>query len=386
MKAVICGAGISGLTLAWWLAQDGWEVTLVERAAGPRDEGYMIDFFGSGFDAAERMGLLERLRAVAYKVDEVVFANGNGERQAALNYIDLRKALDGKLLSLMRGDLERVLYDVLPDSVARHYDCTITDLRNSRDGVRVTLSDGTTLNADLLAGADGIHSDVRARVFGPESRFFRNLGFQTAAYIYRDAATLAALHGDFTLATVPKRTAGLYGLRDGRVAAFLVHHAGKAPLPRDRVTALRAEFDRFGWLMPTALAHAGDGPIYYDHVAQIEMRHWQKDRVVLLGDACAAVSLLAGQGASMGMAMAYVLAEELRGAKDIPTALKAYERRLQPELRTRQKAGRGAAASFVPMTRFQLWLRDTMLRLARWRIFSFLLTPLFLAGGKSFIR
>jgi 2-polyprenyl-6-methoxyphenol hydroxylase-like FAD-dependent oxidoreductase len=332
------------------------------------------------------MGLLERLRAVAYKVDEVIFADGDGRPRASLSYIHLRKALDGKLLSLMRGDLERVLYDVLPGNVVRRHGCTIADLRNEPDGVRVTLSDGTVLDADLLAGADGIHSDVRARVFGPESRYFRNLGFQTAAYIYRDAASLAALHGDFTLATVPKRTAGLYGLRDGRVAAFLVHYAAKAPLPADRVAALRKEFGNLGWLMPTALAHAGDGPIYYDHVAQIEMPLWRKDRVVLLGDACAAVSLLAGQGASMGMAMAYVLAEELRGAKDISAGLRAYERRLKPELRARQKAGRGAAASFVPMTRFQLWLRDTMLRLARRRVFSFLLTPLFLAGGKSFIR
>lgn len=386
MKAVICGAGISGLSLAWWLARDGWQVTMIERAPGPREEGYMMDFFGSGFDAADRMGLLDALRAVAYRIDDIVFADEAGRPEASLSYADIRKALDGKLMSIMRGDLERVLVDALPPTVVRRYGTTIGQIRNGRTGVSVTLDDGTVLDADLLAGADGIHSPVRAAIFGPQKRFFRDLGFQTAAFIFDDKETLAALDGRFIMLTVPRRAAGLYGLRDGRVAAFLVHDAGKGPLPADRVTTLRKTYASLGWRIPAALAHLDDGPIYFDHVAQIEMPHWQKDRVVLLGDACAAVSLLAGQGASMGMAMAYVLAEELRRGPDIGAALKRYERRLKPELKSRQKAGRGAAGSFVPKTRFALWLRNVMLRFARYPAFSWLLTPLFLAGGKSFIR
>ena len=52
MKVVICGAGIAGLTLGWWLARDGWDVVIIEKAAAVRDEGYMIDFMSSGWDVA----------------------------------------------------------------------------------------------------------------------------------------------------------------------------------------------------------------------------------------------------------------------------------------------------------------------------------------------
>ena len=115
------------------------------------------------------------------------------------------------------------------------------------------------------------------------------------------------------------------------------------------------------------------------------MPRWHRDRVVLLGDACAAVSLLAGQGASLGMAMAYVMAEELRKAGDIAKGLARYESRLKDDLAGKQKAGRDTATSFVPLTRRQLALRNLVLRAARLPLLSSLLTPLFLSGSESVI-
>jgi 2-polyprenyl-6-methoxyphenol hydroxylase-like FAD-dependent oxidoreductase len=72
MKAAICGAGIAGLTLAGRLHNIlGWEVVVLEKAPGPRSEGYMIDFFGPGYDAAEAMGVLPWLEELSYPVSEV---------------------------------------------------------------------------------------------------------------------------------------------------------------------------------------------------------------------------------------------------------------------------------------------------------------------------
>jgi 2-polyprenyl-6-methoxyphenol hydroxylase-like FAD-dependent oxidoreductase len=136
----------------------------------------------------------------------------------------------------------------------------------------------------------------------------------------------------------------------------------------------------------SAGAFPTDGQVYFDAVAQIEMPRWHSGRVALLGDACAAVSLLAGQGASLGMAMAYVLAEELRKAGDIDAGIERYERRLKTELAKKQKGGRAAASSFLPMTRGQLFLRNLMLRAARLPLLSGLLTRLFLAGSESVIH
>lgn len=386
MKAIISGAGISGLALARCLADDGWQVTVVERAPGLRDEGYMVDFFGSGFDVADRLGLLPRLREVAYTVHEVDFVDGDGRREAGVSYDAFRKVLKGKLLSLMRGDLERALFESLPRGVEIRYGRTIEAIENGKDRVRATLSDGTALEADLLAGADGIHSAIRETIFGPEKDFFRDLGLRVGVYMFRDETVAAGIRAGFPLMTVPKRTMGLFADRDGRVMAFFVHSGRETVPATDPGAILKRHFGDLGWLVPATLSHASDGPIYYDAVAQIEMPHWQKDRVVLLGDACAAVSLLAGQGASLGMAMAYVIAEEIRKAGDVRAGLVRYEKRLLRPLASKQKAGRNTASSFVPMTERQVWTRNILLKLARLPLLSGFLNRVFLSGSDSVIR
>ena len=386
MRAIISGAGISGLTLARCLADDGWSVTVVERAPGLRDEGYMIDFFGSGFDVAERLALLPRLREKSYTVHQVEFCDAAGEPQASISYDAIRDALKGKLLSLMRGDLERVLFETLPPGVSLRYGSRIEKIENGRGGARAILNDGAVLDADLIAGADGVHSAVRELAFGPERAYFRDLGMRVGIYLFRDPAITPKLASRFPLMSVTGRMAGFFALRDGRIMAFFVH-AGTEQAPcADPAAILREKFGDLGWVVPAALAHLGQSPIYFDAVAQIEMPHWYKDRAVLVGDACAAVSLLAGQGASLGMAMSYVLAEELRNAGDVPAGLARYEDRLRNEFAKKQKAARGFANSFIPMTQGQLAIRNIVLRAARLPVLSRLVTPLFLAGSESVIR
>ena len=96
MRAIICGAGIAGLTLAWWLRRNGWDITLVERATGPREEGYMMDFFGSGYDVAERMGLLPELARVHTPIAELSYLDGSGRRNASVRYPALAQVLHGR--------------------------------------------------------------------------------------------------------------------------------------------------------------------------------------------------------------------------------------------------------------------------------------------------
>ena len=74
MKAVICGAGIAGLALARGLSTYGWDIVVLEQAPGPRTQGYMIDFFGLGYDAAEALGVLPRLQELSYDVEAAVAA------------------------------------------------------------------------------------------------------------------------------------------------------------------------------------------------------------------------------------------------------------------------------------------------------------------------
>lgn len=363
MKVVICGAGIAGLTLANQMSALGAEVVLLERIPSPRGQGYMIDFYGPGYDAVDAMGLLPAIEDVAYHVDEASFVDEHGRRRAGVKPAQFAS---GPLLNLLRPDLERVLREHLPPQVDLRFGTGPATVADRSDGVRVTLDDGTELDADLLVGADGIHSTVRRLVFGQESRFFRYLGFHTAAFTFDSPKTHAAVQGRACLTDTIGTQMGFYGLRDGRVASFGVHRTPDPTLPDDIRAAVRDSYSGLGWVVPEALEKCPPaGEIYYDQVAQIEMPSWSKGRVVLVGDACYAVSLLAGLGASLGIAGAYVLADQLARAPSIDQALVQYERLWRPVTEEKQKTGRGAARWFLPASALQLRVRRAALRMAR---------------------
>ncbi|MBB5855535.1 FAD-dependent oxidoreductase [Amycolatopsis umgeniensis] len=366
MKVAICGAGITGLALAHRLAARDIEVVVLERAPRPREQGYMIDFFGPGYDAVEEMGLLPEVENVAYRVDEASLLDEHGRRRAAIDYVQFAKSVRGRLCSIMRPDLERVLRETLPSTVDVRFGAGVTEFEDLGDRVRVTSADGEVLEADLLVGADGIHSTVRRLVFGDEDRFLRYLGFHTAAFVFEDEAIRDQVGERFCLTDTIGRQMGFYGLRDGKLAAFAVHRATDPALPADARDALRANYGSLGWAVPRALDLCPPAEeVYYDQVAQVEMPSWSRGRVVLVGDACYAVSLLAGQGASLGITGAFVLAEQLTRASSIENAFAEYEKLVRPVVTEKQHVARRGARWFLPANRLLLQARRIFLRVAK---------------------
>lgn len=367
LKVLICGGGIAGLGLAWCLQRRGHQAVIVEKSPRLRGEGYMIDFFGPGYDAAERLGLLPDLTSIHRPVERLVFVNRRGDERFALPYARIRQRLFlGRHFNFLRGDLEGVLYARVGDALPVRFATTVRVLAQEPDHVRALLSDGTTFEADVVVGADGVHSSVRQLLFGPTD-FERPLGFRTAAFILDRVPRGLSLLNDFVTLNAPSRQVAVYPIGGGRLATFFIHrsdHEAPAPGPAGPLEELRAVYGDLGWIVPELLDHCPtDAGLYLDSVSQVELPVWSQGRVTLAGDACQCVSLLAGQGASLALAGACLLANELdANAQDVGRALTGYEGRLKPVVARKQAAGRRLARWFVPRTGAQLWLRDVMLR------------------------
>jgi 2-polyprenyl-6-methoxyphenol hydroxylase-like FAD-dependent oxidoreductase len=362
VRAVICGAGIAGLTLALLLDDLGWTVTVIEKAPGPRTQGYMMDFFGPGFEAVEAMGLLPALKERGYTVSEASYVDDRGRRRSGLPYAAFAEAMDGRLLSIMRPDLEAVLREALSSRVDLRFGVEPHQVQHVHEGVVVWLSDGLRSEADVLIGADGIHSAVRRLVFGSVEP--RHLGFQTSAFVVPGSGLREQVEGRFCLTDTTDRVMGLYGLRDGSVAAFTAHRTSERGMPDDVRDTVRREFDSLGWIVPEVLDRCPPSEeMYYDNVAQVELRSWSHGRVVLVGDACYAVSLLAGQGASLAIAGSYLLARLLAESPSPQQAFARYERVWRPVVEDRQRTARTMVRWFVPLTPVHLYLRRLVLKL-----------------------
>ncbi|MDX2376245.1 FAD-dependent monooxygenase [Microbacterium sp. LRZ72] len=392
MHAVICGAGIAGLSAALSLHRHGWRVSVVEQAPRLRDGGYMIDFFGPGYAAAERIGVLDALHALAHEVDAATWADWNGRVRARLHYARMRQVAQGRLLSLLRGDLERALFAALPPGVDLRFDARISEIVHREDGVTLRIDTGgngktgpTTeeMNADLLVGADGVHSSIRSQVFGTVIDPVRPLGLHTAAWFARaDGPVRDAVGRDFAIMNAPGRMAAGYDVGDERIAAFFVYTDAARHAPVDPLAEIRARYRSFGGFVPHLLGIPPQDEVYSDVVAQVQLPRWHDRRVILIGDAACAVSLIAGQGASIALAMGVALGETLavsgRDAEDgdVDAALAEFEERVRPGVEATQANGRRTAAWFVPTNRLRIVLRNAMMRVADFPPALRLVTPL----------
>lgn len=365
-RVLVSGAGIAGCCLAWWLHRYGYEVTLVEQAARPRDGGYVIDFWGLGYEVAERMGLLDELGRHDLKVTDFRILDAKGRQVAGIDQGAITQVVDGRVMSLPRSAIALALYGAIKDDVDARFGDSVSDIRQHPDGVDVGFESGARERFDLVFGAGGLHSPVRRAVFGPETKFENFLGYYVAAftaphYGHRNPHAYVAygVPGRQMWRITLNEDASVFLLvfADARPDAMPIHDAvAQKQILARMYSGMCIEADA----MLQALQGATD--LYADRLSQIVMPRWTEGRVALLGDACACPSLLAGEGSAMAMAEAYTLAGELHAAGgDYGRAFAAYEQKLQPYVARKQKAARGFASSFVPKSAAGVWARNAVL-------------------------
>ncbi|MGA8921187.1 MAG: FAD-dependent monooxygenase, partial [Pseudolabrys sp.] len=136
-SVLISGIGVAGPTLAYWLAKIGFRPTLVERAAELRTGGYVIDFWGLGYDIAERMGVANDINRIGYHMREMRIVDDRGQRVTGFGTKVFRELTSGRYVTLGRSDLSRLLFEKAKDTTEVIFDDEIVGLQEQAECVRV---------------------------------------------------------------------------------------------------------------------------------------------------------------------------------------------------------------------------------------------------------
>ena len=367
-SVLISGIGIAGPTLGYWLAECGFEPTLLECWPSLRTGGYVIDFWGLGYDVAQRMGLLPAFDSKGYHVQEVRFVDRHGRPVGGFGVDIFRKLTGGRYVSLQRSDLAALLYHKIGDRCEAIFGDSIAGIEQDSDGVQIKFKRAPPRRFDLLVGADGLHSTVRDLAFESHRHLEHYLGYAVAAFEvegYRPRDENA-----YVSYSLPGKQVARFSLRGDRTMFLFLFAAAEDRLRglevvRAQKAILHSEFDHAGWECPQILAALDECQhLYFDRVSQIRLSNWSRGRVTLVGDAAFCPSLLAGQGSALAMTAAYVLAGELANAEgQIDRALARYQRVLSSYIAGKQKAAEGFAGSLVPKSRLGLFIRNQVTKM-----------------------
>jgi 2-polyprenyl-6-methoxyphenol hydroxylase-like FAD-dependent oxidoreductase len=356
----------------------GHEVLLVERAPELRTGGYILNLWGVGYAAVEKMGLLPRLLELQYKTDELRMVDRRGQKRGGYPSQVLLDLANGRMATVARADIAAAIYGLLDDRVETIFGDSISTIEDDGVRARVGFEHAAPREVDLVVGADGLHSKIRQITFGPERRFEYPMGCHVASF---EVAGYRPRNEDLYLAyTEPGRYIARFPVRNDKTLFFMLlrneYLPGSLPANEsDRKAALMNAFSGMGWECPAILSALEDvDGVYFDSISQIRMDAWSKGRVALLGDAAACPSLIAGEGAGLALAEAYVLAGEIHNhGADLESALKRYQARLKPYANRKQRYAEGLVPSLVPKTALGVRVRDWATLLMRLPVLPHLL-------------
>jgi 2-polyprenyl-6-methoxyphenol hydroxylase-like FAD-dependent oxidoreductase len=358
-RVLISGAGVAGPALALCLSRYGIRSVVVERSSVLREGGQAVDFRGPIHQKVLRdLNLWESIQE-------------RRTQPSALTLLDTRERTIATLpevmmsgdVEILRGDLVRILYERTASSTDYLFGDRITSLQERSDGVEVCFESQKKEEFSLVIGADGLHSGVRALAFGEESRFLRHHGYRLATFSARDVTSRAE---GAQMYSHPGRAASLF-FAGGTPRALLIYVSPpmRAPEKQDvtqQKRELREVFSGMRWELPGILSSLeGASDLYVDDISTVHLERYWRGRVALLGDA-AYGGTLGGQGTSLAIVGAYVLAGELARASTHEEAFSRYDAVMRGYATGCQKGAMHVGSFFAPKSGVGLWFRNKIYR------------------------
>ncbi len=309
-------------------------MTVVERASGPRKGGYAVDLRGPAMEVVERMGVVPRLAKSHINVEKVTFLDGEGTPVGIIKPQAVSGGVVGRDLEVPRTALMETVLDAIGDGVKFIYNESIATIEQAADKVHVTFASGTAGDFDLVFGADGVNSSTRKRTIDPNAECLKYLGY---CYVGFSIPNFLDVWNENISWNIPGMAAVIFSTSDRKDAnAFMEFLTNDPPYDRlrndrDVCELFREKFAGLGWEVPKLLdlmEKADD--LFYDGTTYVDLDKWSQGRVALVGDAAYGPSFFTGQGGSLAMVGAYVLAVELLKADSHAEAFANYEETMRP--------------------------------------------------------
>jgi salicylate hydroxylase len=378
LKVIIIGAGIGGLAAAAALRQRGFEVALFERATRLEEAGAGVQIGPNGVKVLRALGLEDELMRNAFEPHSIMSITWD---EARLRFRQPLKAVarekyGAPYMTAHRADLHNLLRRATGDApLTLGATCTGAETRNS--AAVVHFADGSTAEADVVIGADGIRSAVRAQQFGADRpRFTEMMAWRAVVPMdcvpthVGPGGSVALERGEYFGWIGPNGHVicypiGVNGDRlnifGGHVTTEWVEESWSVPSSREELIAAKA-----GWNEALLAMFRHVDQVYkwgiYD---RDPLPQWTRGRVTLLGDAAHPTMPTLAQGANMAMEDGYVLARLLaRHGDDVEAALKAYPVERKPRtdwvtMKSREQFANNRKASPPPFVdRTWLFVND----------------------------
>jgi len=348
-KILVVGASIAGPAVCYWLKRFGFSPTIIEIHPSIRKGGFAIDIRGIAIDVIKKMEVYKNIcdKRTTINIGLYVDAQGNVLHEEQGELYGFR---EGEDIEIVRGHLVEILMQTISE-IPCYFNQQIKQLVQHDDFVELVFKDGKKEKFDIVIGADGLHSSIRGMAFNNEEYSLKHLGAYISVFgipnylnLNRTDVAYEAHQKKIHISSDDDPNFAQAGLM------FRSNHSLKdIRNEREQKNFLKMTFLDMGWesnqllqLMDTTK------DFYFDSITQVKMKSWTNGRVALVGDAGYCASPLSGQGTSLALVGAYILAGELNNAgENYKKAFSNYNKQLRPFVDQNQSLGEWASNTYL---------------------------------------